>query len=152
MSEAALTIFRDARKAHNEGSAGIARRQCRRLTDQIAYVRARSRYYRELYQHLPEHIEDVTLLPVTNKQKLMERFDDWVTDPELTLEKIRAHTDDPDRVGEKLLGRYDRYTAWCHRVNAPPEMIPYCSPGQQTEGVIVSAGYGNRCRGAGSYL
>jgi phenylacetate-CoA ligase len=110
MSEAALTIFRDARKAHNEGSAGIARRQCRRLTDQIAYVRAHSRYYRELYQHLPEHIEDVTLLPVTNKQKLMERFDDWVTDPELTLEKVRAHTDDPDRVGEKLLGRYGRYT------------------------------------------
>ncbi|MGH3535474.1 MAG: phenylacetate--CoA ligase family protein, partial [Pseudonocardiaceae bacterium] len=76
------------------------------LTDQIAYVRAHSRYYRELYQHLPERIEDVTLLPVTNKQKLMERFDDWVTDPELTLQKIRAHAADPDRVGEKLLGKY----------------------------------------------
>ena len=83
MSETALTIFRDARKARYEGPAGIARRQCTRLTDQIAYVRAHSRYYRELYQHLPERIEDVTLLPVTNKQKLTEHFDDWVTDPEL---------------------------------------------------------------------
>ncbi|MGH3938059.1 MAG: hypothetical protein ACRDTG_05395 [Pseudonocardiaceae bacterium] len=36
----------------------------------------------------------------------MERFDDWVTDPELTLEKVRVHTDDPDRVGKKLLGKY----------------------------------------------
>ncbi len=106
MSETALTIFRDARKVRNEGPAGIARRQCARLTDQIAYVRAHSRYYRELYHHLPERVEDVTLLPVTNKQKLMERFDDWVTDPELTLEKVRAHADDPDRVGAKLLSKY----------------------------------------------
>jgi phenylacetate-coenzyme A ligase PaaK-like adenylate-forming protein len=73
MSETALTIFRYARKARHEGPAGIARRRCTRLTDQIAYVRAHSRYYRELYQHLPERVEDVTLLPVTNKQKLMER-------------------------------------------------------------------------------
>ena len=73
MSETALTIFRYARKARHEGPAGIARRRCTRLTDQIAYVRAHSRYYRELYQHLPERVEDVTPLPVTNKQKLMER-------------------------------------------------------------------------------
>jgi len=87
MSETALTIFRDARKARYEGPAGIARRQCTRLTDQIAYVRAHSRYYRELYQHLPERIEDVTLLPVTNKQKLTEHFYDWVTDPELSQQR-----------------------------------------------------------------
>lgn len=106
MSETSLTVFRDTRKARREGSEGIARRQRTRLADQIAYVRAHSRYYRELYQHLPERVEDVTLLPVTDKQKLMERFDDWITDPELTLEKVRAHTDDPDRVGQKLLGKY----------------------------------------------
>lgn len=85
---------------------GIAHRRRARLSDQIAYVRAHSRYYRELYRHLPERVEDVTLLPVTDKQKLMERFDDWVTDPELTLERVRAHADDPALVGEKILGRY----------------------------------------------
>ncbi|MGH3916700.1 MAG: phenylacetate--CoA ligase family protein [Pseudonocardiaceae bacterium] len=106
MGELSPGIFRDARKARHEGAVGIARRQRARLTDQIAYVRAHSRYYRELYQHLPERVEDVRLLPVTDKQKLMERFDDWVTDPELTLEYVRAHADDPHRVGEKLLGKY----------------------------------------------
>ena len=35
--------------------------------------------------------------------------------------------------------------AWCHRVSAPPGMIPYRSPNQQREGAIVSAGYGNLC-------
>jgi hypothetical protein len=39
-----------------------------------------------------------------------------------------------------------------HRVDAPPGMIPYCSPIRQPEGVIVSAGCRTRCRRTGSYL
>ncbi|MBV9481151.1 MAG: UvrD-helicase domain-containing protein [Acidobacteria bacterium] len=39
----------------------------------------------------------------------------------------------------------DRDRPWGHRVNAPPGMIPYCSPIRQPEGAIVSAGYGTRC-------
>ncbi len=37
-------------------------------------------YYKELYQGLPDRIEDPKLLPVTDKKKLMARFDDWATD------------------------------------------------------------------------
>jgi len=106
MSDTALAVFRDARKAQKEGKQGIVQRQRVRLAEQIAYVRAHSRYYGELYRHLPDHVDDVTLLPVTNKQKLMDRFDEWVTDPQLTLERVRTHADDPALVGERLFGDY----------------------------------------------
>ncbi|WP_394827748.1 hypothetical protein [Pendulispora albinea] len=104
--ESTFAIFRDVRKARKEGPEGVSRRQRARLRELIAYVRAHSPYYRELYADLPASLDDVRPLPVTNKQKLSERFDDWVTDRELTLAKVRAHADDPDKVGQKLHGKY----------------------------------------------
>jgi phenylacetate-coenzyme A ligase PaaK-like adenylate-forming protein len=106
MSDVSLSVYRDARRAFKEGREGILRRQRERLTAEIAYVRAKSRYYAELYASLPDRVDDVTCLPVTDKQKLMARFDDWVTDPELTLERVRAHAEDPANVGRRLLGKY----------------------------------------------
>jgi hypothetical protein len=44
----------------------IRRGQQARLAELVAYARQHSAYYRDLYRELPEHIEDVTLLPVTN--------------------------------------------------------------------------------------
>ena len=77
-----------------------------RLAEMVAFARAKSPYYRELYQGLPERIEDSTLLPVTDKKQLMARFDDWVTDPQVTIEKVRRFIGDPGLVGEKFLGKY----------------------------------------------
>jgi hypothetical protein len=37
----------------------------------VAYARANSPYYRELYRKLPEQVDGPTLLPVTDKSKLM---------------------------------------------------------------------------------
>lgn len=74
----------------------------------VAFARANSPYYRELYKDLPDRVEDPTMLPVTDKKKLMARFDDWVTDREVTLEKARPFVENPDlfRFGKKLLGKY----------------------------------------------
>jgi hypothetical protein len=36
----------------------------------------------------------------------MARFDDWVTDPEVTIDRLRAIAADRRRVGERFLGRY----------------------------------------------
>lgn len=72
----------------------------------VAFARAHSPYYRELYRDLSERTDDPTLLPITRKTELMARFDDWVTDSEVTVEKVRALVDDPDRIGERFLGRY----------------------------------------------
>jgi len=76
----------DTRRAKREGPAGIAQRQRARLAEMVAFARSNSPYYRELYRDLPAHVEDPTLLLVTDKKKLMARFDDWVTDREVTLE------------------------------------------------------------------
>lgn len=40
------------------------------------------------------------------RAELMARFDDWVTDPLLRLDELRAFTADPSRAGQPWLGRY----------------------------------------------
>ena len=76
------------------------------LAGAVAFARAHSPYYRELYRDLPERVEDPTLLPVTSKKKLMARFDDWATDREVTIEKVLGFIQDPSLVGQKFLGKY----------------------------------------------
>lgn len=99
-------LAREARRAVREGPEGLARRQRAHLADLVAHARARSPYYRELYRGLPEHVEDPALLPVTDKKSLMARFDDWVTDREVTRDRVEAFVADPSLVGARFLGRY----------------------------------------------
>lgn len=106
MKESFLGLMSDVRTAREQGAAAIMQRQQARLAEMVAFARANSPYYRELYQDLPEHVEDPTLLPVTTKKGLMLRFDDWVTDREVTVEKARAFVENPDLVGELFLGKY----------------------------------------------
>ncbi|HEY3506462.1 MAG TPA: phenylacetate--CoA ligase family protein [Actinocatenispora sp.] len=106
MAENVRQLAREARRAVREGPAGIARQQRAHLADLVAYARAHSPYYRELYRGLPDLVDDPTLLPVTDKTKLMARFDDWVTDRAVTREKVEAFVGDPDLVGHRFLGRY----------------------------------------------
>ncbi|MFD1536253.1 phenylacetate--CoA ligase family protein [Nonomuraea guangzhouensis] len=106
MQETGRQLAREARRAMREGPAAIARRQRAHLVEMVAYARANSPYYRELYRDLPEQVDDPTLLPVTNKKLLMGRFDDWVTDREVTLERVQAFVSDPALVGERFCGKY----------------------------------------------
>jgi len=105
-----LRLLLDARRAHKHGPEALLRRQRDRLAEIVTHACSRSAYYRELYQGLPERITDPTLLPVTSKKQLMPRFDDWVTDPAVTLTHAQAFVDDPSRIGEKFLGRYTLLT------------------------------------------
>ncbi|WP_345613465.1 hypothetical protein [Pseudonocardia adelaidensis] len=75
----------------------------RQLAAQVDYVRTRSPFYRQLYAGLPERVEDPRLLPVTGKAALMDRFDDWVTDPAVTLQRVQAFVADP--APRRMLGR-----------------------------------------------
>ncbi|MFI7444688.1 hypothetical protein [Nonomuraea indica] len=106
MTETVRHLARDARRALREGPAAITRRQRARLAGIVAHARARSPYFRELYQHLPDEVDDPALLPVTDKKTLMAHFDDWVTDPDVTLAKAQAFVADPAVVGEPFQGRY----------------------------------------------
>lgn len=100
------TLLLDARRAMKQGPAAIAHRQRARFTEMVTYSRAHSPYYRELYRDLPERIDDPARLPVTSKKELMERFDGWATDREVTMEKVRAFVDNPDLIGAPFLGKY----------------------------------------------
>lgn len=106
MSESVLRLLLDARRARRQGPAAIARRQRARLAEMVAFARTHSPYYRELYRGLPERVEDPALLPVMSKKKLMARFDDWVTDREATIGKVRAFVETPALIGEWFLGKY----------------------------------------------
>jgi phenylacetate-CoA ligase len=101
-----IRLLGDLRAAKKEGARALERRRGRRLAAAVAHARAHSPYYRELYRELPWHVDDITLLPVTDKKKLMARFDDWVTDPDVTHERVRAFIDDPALVGTDFLGKY----------------------------------------------
>jgi len=105
-SDGWLRLLLDGHVARRRGSAAILQRQHARLVEIIAYARKHSPYYRELYRDLPERVEDVSTLPITDKKKLMARFDDWCTDREVTMEKVRAFAENPDAVGQRFLGKY----------------------------------------------
>ncbi|MFH8982761.1 phenylacetate--CoA ligase family protein [Streptomyces varsoviensis] len=106
MSDSASHLGRDIRRARAQGLSAIARRQEDRLADIVAHARATSPYYRELYRGLPERVADPALLPVTDKKKLMASFDDWVSDREITYEKVSAFADDPELIGHRFLGKH----------------------------------------------
>ena len=99
---AALDLYR----AQREGPTGIDRRRQLRLGELVEYARERSPYYRRLYRGLPSGVSDPHLIPWVSKRDLMADFDDWVTDPALTLSGVRDFVSDPHRVGRPYLGRY----------------------------------------------
>ena len=102
----AVRVWWDARRTHRKGPEAIRRRQQERLAELVAFARTNSPYYRRLYHGLPERIEDVTVLPVTDKKALMASFDEVVTDPVVTRAAVEEFVADPARIGERFAGRY----------------------------------------------
>lgn len=101
-----LRVWWDARRAHRRGQEAISARQRERLAEMVAFARENSAYYRDLYQGLPERIQDVSVLPVTNKRQLMAHFDEVATDPAVTRAAVEKFVADPSRIGERFAGKY----------------------------------------------
>lgn len=81
-------------------------RQQSRLSMLVAAAQQDSRFYRE---HLKGRVPGLTPLhelPSVSRQALMDRFDDWVTDPQLKLSELRSFTANPQRIGQEYLGEY----------------------------------------------
>ena len=87
--------------------AQIESLQRRRLATVVAHAKSRSRLYADLYRSLdlgdPPALER---LPVVKRHELMERFDDWVTDPRLTLSGAERHIESFKGQDGYHLGRY----------------------------------------------
>ena len=94
-------------RAERGGPERIARRQKARLAELVAFARSASPYYRHLYRDVPDDVEDVRQLPRAGKRELMENFDDWVTDPHITLAKLKSELlSDLSQLGRSYRGQY----------------------------------------------
>lgn len=85
--------------------------QQQRLNDLVAYAKANSPYYKELYKEIGETFS-LTDLPATNKVALMENFDNWMTDRNVTKKKVDHFMSDLSNVGKKMDGKYLVYTTY----------------------------------------
>jgi phenylacetate-CoA ligase len=106
MTKGRFGLLRDTHAAHRKGLEAILQRQRDRLADLVLFARTHSAHYRERYRNLPDHVTDPTLLPVASKAELMPRFDQWVTDPDVTLAAVQAFVQDSTLIGEQFLNRY----------------------------------------------
>ena len=92
------------------GRDGIAAASTARLEALVRFARAQSPLYREAYRHVPEdRFFGLRQLPVVTRHALMERFDDWVTDREISRAGVEAFLADRAHIGWRFL---DRYTVW----------------------------------------
>lgn len=104
MNEGIPRLLREAWQVRRQGTWADVRR--RRFAEIVAYARARSPYYRDLYAGLPADVRDPAALPVTDKNELMAHYDSWCTDPAVTYADVGAFVADPARAGERFRDRY----------------------------------------------
>lgn len=96
----------DATWSQAAGRITIERLQADRLARLLAWTPRHSRFYAGRWGKVPHRNLRLTDLPHVHKAELMARFDDWVTDPAITLRGVEEFTADLARVGEPFLGRY----------------------------------------------
>lgn len=107
---AALGWAIDARLALAGDLPAIARRAKLRRQGIVRWARTASPLYRELYRGIPAGHCHFTDLPPVTKPQLMARFDEWVTDPNVTLADLQPWLGDLSRVGSLYRGKYLAYT------------------------------------------
>ena len=101
-----LGIMLDLLRTEHGGPRALARRRDARLAALVLHARTSSPFYRELYRGLPTGDVPLRDLPPVTKPQLMARFDDWVTDPDVTRTDLEAFVADPTLVGSRYRGRY----------------------------------------------
>ncbi len=83
----------------------IERVQKTRLDALVKFARERSSFYRERYAEIGDD-PSLTDIPPVTKPELMAWFDDVLTDLNITMDRIDAFTQDPDRIGRMIDGKY----------------------------------------------
>lgn len=87
----------------------IAARQHARLIRLLKAAARGSSLYRGRLKGLSTESVDLTAIPIVTKYELMQRFDEWVSDPALTLPELQEFLADPDYIATPYLGKY---TIW----------------------------------------
>jgi phenylacetate-coenzyme A ligase PaaK-like adenylate-forming protein len=104
-----MAIAFDVWRAGRQETA-LHRKQHQRLASLVEHARQRSRYYAELYASLGSAHPSLQRLPVVQKPDLMARFNDWVTDPQVTRAAVERFAADPNNIGGSFLGKYLVFT------------------------------------------
>jgi len=99
-------IGADVIVAARSGAQELAARQARRLTALLAAAARGSALYRQVLAGRDPAGVQLQDLPIQHKAELMDRFQDWVTDPALKLDALRRFTADRSRIADPVLGRY----------------------------------------------
>jgi phenylacetate-coenzyme A ligase PaaK-like adenylate-forming protein len=90
----------------NLTAAALAVRQQARLANLVRAARQGSRFYRaRLARNTTVMVPLSEVAPIT-RADLMAHFDDWVTDPALRLDDLKAFIADDSRIGLAYLGKY----------------------------------------------
>lgn len=79
--------------------------QQKELHKLVSYVRANSPKLGEMYKDIGDDF-DLTDLPVTNKQMIMENFDSWVTDSRIRKSELKTFLSNPANIGKPYLKDY----------------------------------------------
>lgn len=100
-----LNIMLKTYKGNNLNNEQIKKLQLKRLKNIVQYAKNNSIYFKNLYSNIGNDfkLED---LPTTNKIKMMENFDNWVTDKDITLQKIEEFTQSNQNIGRLLNNKY----------------------------------------------
>lgn len=83
--------------------------QEKRLQELLRYVRKNSPYFAEKYRDIPTDAP-LSAYPPSNKQDMMANFDRWMTDSNITLEKVHKFMEDKNNIGHLLNGKYHVYS------------------------------------------
>jgi phenylacetate-coenzyme A ligase PaaK-like adenylate-forming protein len=102
-------VAADVVTAAHLGIDALAGRRDRRLAELLAAAARGSAIYRPLLKGRDPAQVGLQELPVMRKAELMARFDEWVADPALRLDALRAFVADPARIAEPFL---ERYVVW----------------------------------------
>jgi phenylacetate-CoA ligase len=91
-ARAALARERELRGRDAWTPDRLAAHQAERLGELVRHAAANSPLYRERFAGVDTTGSvDLAALPPVRKDELMERFDDWVTDPRLRRDEVEAH-------------------------------------------------------------
>ena len=79
--------------------------QKERLRTLIGYAREHSPYLKKKYKDLTEHFS-LSDIPTSTRGEMVEHFEEWVCDPEVTSGGIEDSLSDHDNIFTQYLGKY----------------------------------------------
>jgi len=92
-------------KGNSLSQEEIKKLQYKRLKKLVNYAKNNSPYFKELYAKIGDDFS-LEELPTTNKIEMMKNFDSWITDNNISIQKIEEFTSNIDNVGRMIDDKY----------------------------------------------